>query len=148
LANNDFNFLVSPQFINRAVTDYRKFLNLRRHAPEGVYLVPSVFIDYAWQAHMITPIQYAQDCMYIAGMVIGHNDAISDNVLDDHWKQTNILWRKTYGEILYSHNAQFYASSVSSYGRGKRGGNRVHKKMKVKKMKNIENQKNKGVKKT
>jgi hypothetical protein len=140
LAQNDFNFLQSPQFINRAVVDYRKFLNLRKYTPQGIFLVPSVFIDLAWHSHMLTPIQYTTDCMYLAGMVLDHDDSISENVLGDHWKQTNILWRKIYGEILVSHNAQAYANSMSSYGRGKRkgSGDKVHKKMKIKKYKSKE----------
>jgi hypothetical protein len=129
LAQNDFNFLQSPAFINRTVVDYRKFLNLKKFTPQGVFLVPSVFLDLAWHSHMLTPIQYATECMYLAGMVLDHDDSIAENVLGDHWKQTNILWRQVYGEFMVSHSAQAYASSVSSYGRGKRKlGNKVHKK--------------------
>jgi hypothetical protein len=135
LSNNDFNFLQSPQFLNRVVVDYRRFLKLKNYTPEGVFLVPSVFIDMAWHAHMLTPVSYAPDCTCLAGMVLDHDDSISENVLSDHWKQTNILWRKTYGEILVSHNAQIYASSASSYGRGKGKSDKKDHKLKIKKMK-------------
>jgi len=117
--------------VNRVVVDYRKFLNLKRVVPESSVLVPSVFIDYAWHAHMLTPIQYAADCQYLAGMVMDHDDAISEEILGNHWIQTNVNWRKSEGEILVSHSAQLYAQSRTSYGRGKRlgKGSKVKKKI-------------------
>jgi len=114
LSLGDERTLSSDTFLNKAVADYRKFLFLKKTAGlgPGAYLVPSMFVDLIWHTHMLYPEQYAADSYDLAGVILDHDDSITNHELTTHWKDTINAWEKQYGEILTHNNATDYVSTT------------------------------------
>lgn len=77
---------------------YLNWLLLLRDNP-GVMLTPTEEIDEEWHAHIETE-QYESDCLAIVGRSITHKVENSVSATKNCFKETQRLWKKTYGKAL------------------------------------------------
>ena len=89
-------------FLEEAVENYYKFLNLKTRATqEGTILVPTYQIDLMWHTHILTSItKYNQDCKAIMGSTLHHDDSLNDrsegSLLNVSYHATKALWSEAY----------------------------------------------------
>jgi len=126
----DPNIFTQPAFTNKAVVDYRKFMYLKKRqsftnsdritdnkSPTSNVIVPTLFVDLMWHTHMLSPFEYMTDSVFLAGCILNHNDAFSDDTLSDGWKNTQKLWKTEFGEELgeiADTNADAYVIATST----------------------------------
>ena len=67
--------IVNEQWINRAVTRYAQFLQLAKAHPNET-LVPTLDVDLIWHVHMLSPLDYRDDCHAILGKLLSHDDQV------------------------------------------------------------------------
>ena len=58
--------IITDEWIDRAISRYADFLQLARDHPREV-LVPTLDIDLIWHAHMLSPLDYRDDCHALLG---------------------------------------------------------------------------------
>ncbi len=81
--------------IDEAVNEYLKFTEIIARYP-GEFVVPSLKADLIWHAHILSGVQYENDCKAFVGSVIQHRDDYSEDKLKQGEKRTAQLYRKIY----------------------------------------------------
>lgn len=101
---------LSPQegtadYLREVLREYRRFLALKRLAPDKTYTVPSSMIDKVWHLHILDTRRYAEDCQTIFGYFLHHNPGFgtggaqgSERMLAEAWDQTTRAYREHFGE--------------------------------------------------
>ncbi|KDQ63940.1 hypothetical protein JAAARDRAFT_144381 [Jaapia argillacea MUCL 33604] len=84
-----------------AVARYHAFLDLMATSPTE-YFVPTLDIDLAWHTHMLTPWQYASDCMEFVGRHVDHEDKVDNIQLSSAFDETCRAWKARYN-VPYMH---------------------------------------------
>ena len=89
----------SDQFLQNAITRYKKFLHLKRVEPE-VFLVPCYDFDLVWHVHQLHPVAYSADTKRHLGRLFNHDDTVNDRTpgskLSDADARTRQLWKDNY----------------------------------------------------
>jgi hypothetical protein len=89
-------------FLREGVSNYYKFLSLKKVAAPDQFIVPTYQIDLMWHTHILASVTtYDEDCQRIMGLRLHHDDSLNDRsvggTLDTAFQQTKKLWRKQYG---------------------------------------------------
>jgi len=89
----------SDEFLKNSVTRYKKFLHLKRVAPDA-FLVPCYDFDLVWHAHQLHPVSYSADTTRVLGRMFNHDDTINDRTpgskLSESDAKTRQLWKDNY----------------------------------------------------
>lgn len=67
--------IVDDAWIHRAVTRYVHFLQLAKAHPHET-LVPTLDVDLIWHVHMLSPLDYRDDCYAMLGRILSHDDQV------------------------------------------------------------------------
>lgn len=62
----------SQAYCDRVCEEYKRFLALKREAPEFTQIVPSSSIDTFWHYHILDTRKYAADCHAVFGFFLHH----------------------------------------------------------------------------
>ena len=89
--------VVDRAYVARAAERYAGFLALARAHP-GELLVPTLDVDLAWHAHMLSPRDYADDCAELLGRPLSHDAGIDSADLKVAFEATKERWRARHGE--------------------------------------------------
>ena len=89
--------VVDKAYVARAAERYAGFLALARAHP-GELLVPTLDVDLAWHAHMLSPRDYADDCAELLGRPLSHDAGIDSANLKVAFEATKERWRARHGE--------------------------------------------------
>jgi hypothetical protein len=66
--------VIDARYINEAVSRYVSFLGLARDSNcRNIPLVPTLDVDLVWRAHMLSPLDYRDDCLDVVGRVLPHS---------------------------------------------------------------------------
>jgi hypothetical protein len=87
--------VISSDWIERAVTRYGHFLALARAHP-GEMLVPTLDVDLIWHVHMLTPLDYRDDCEAMLGRLLSHDAQVGDTELAHAFERTKSRWRASH----------------------------------------------------
>lgn len=88
--------IINDAWIDRAVARYGQFLQLARAHP-NVTLVPTLDVDLIWHVHMLSPLDYQDDCHALLGRLLAHDDALPDTTLAAAFEATKSLWHSSHG---------------------------------------------------
>merc|ERR1712224_196850 len=88
--------VITPQWIQTAVTRYMQFLELANEKP-GTLLVPTLDVDLIWHAHMLSPEDYREDCHALLGRLLQHDDNLPEGKLEEAFDHTKELWQARFG---------------------------------------------------
>jgi len=107
-------------FLHDAVSQYHKFLKLRKGATKGTVLVPTYQIDLMWHSHILANISgYFTDCMAIMGCPLNHDDSLNDRSedgpLDRAFQETKALWKKNYDEEYFAEGGMYRGEPPVAY---------------------------------
>jgi len=103
--NSSHNPEMSNEDVERAISQYRKYLTLKIRYPT-VNLVPTEDIDLIWHTHILDTENYALDCEILFGKFLHHKPyfgEFSDENQDEmglFYDETSNLWEKEFGEKL------------------------------------------------
>lgn len=91
----------SPERLQLAAREYRRFLRLRQLHPETP-LVPTELMDSVWHEHLLNTRAYFADCMRLFGQFMHHEpeyeDEPSGHDLHNGLALTARLYRAAFGE--------------------------------------------------
>ena len=79
--------IVNEAWIHRAVTRYAQFLELAKAHPNET-LVPTLDVDLIWHVHMLSPLDYRDDCQSMLGKLLSHDDRMEDTQLATAFEET------------------------------------------------------------
>mmetsp|Transcript_17668 Transcript_17668/g.32082 ORF Transcript_17668/g.32082 Transcript_17668/m.32082 type:complete len:797 (+) Transcript_17668:286-2676(+) len=107
-------------FLQDAISQYYKFLKLRRPGTCSMVLVPTYQIDLMWHSHILATIAgYYMDCKAIMGSTLNHDDSLNDRTedgpLDRAFKETKSLWEKSYGEDYFAEGGMYRGEPPEDY---------------------------------
>lgn len=88
--------IITDEWIDRAISRYADFLQLARDHPREV-LVPTLDIDLIWHAHMLSPLDYRDDCHALLGRLLSHDDQKEALELKDAFDATAERWHESHG---------------------------------------------------
>ena len=88
--------VVDDAWINRAITRYSQFLALCEAHPGDVH-VPTLDVDLIWHAHMLSPLDYREDCHDLVGRLLPHDDQMDDAALAAAFEATKERWHAAHG---------------------------------------------------
>lgn len=88
--------IITDAWIDRAITRYAEFLSLAKAHP-GKTLVPTLDIDLIWHAHMLSPLDYRDDCHDMFGRVLSHDDQKGASELEAGFHATAERWHAAHG---------------------------------------------------
>jgi len=95
-------------FLKQAATRYKKFLHLKRVAPDA-FLVPCYDFDLVWHAHQLHPVNYRADTSSMLGRMFNHDDTINDRApgskLSESDAKTRQLWKDNY-KVCFSDSSR------------------------------------------
>jgi hypothetical protein len=98
------------QFLNFALTRYKKFLYLKQQIP-SLFIVPCYDNDLLWHTHQLFPLAYKSDTEAILGRTLNHDDTSNDrspnSKLDVSQKETQEKWLATYNENFHLFGAMY-----------------------------------------
>ena len=91
--------IITDEWIDRAIVRYSDFLQLARdHPGKGPRaLVPTLDIDLIWHVHMLSPLDYRDDCYELLGHLLSHDDQKDALELKDAFDATAERWHATHG---------------------------------------------------
>merc|ERR1712150_180482 len=96
--------IVNKAYIENAIERYLNFLVLAKNS-KGDILVPTLDIDLIWHVHMLSPLDYNEDCETI-GYVLNHDVTIENSILESQMQKTQDLWYKQYQEPYITNEKQ------------------------------------------
>ena len=88
--------IVNDEWIDNAVTRYAQFLELAKLHPNKT-IVPTLDVDLIWHAHMLTPLDYRDDCINMLGKVLSHDAQMGEGEIATAFEQTKERWHQAYG---------------------------------------------------
>ena len=97
--------IVTDEWIDRAINRYSDFLQLARDHP-GKALVPTLDIDLIWHVHMLSPLDYRDDCHEILGRLLSHDDQKGALELKHSFDATAERWHAAHGTPYVWHETR------------------------------------------
>ena len=88
--------IVDDAWIDRAVTRYGQFLLLAKQNP-GKTLVPTLDVDLIWHVHMLSPLDYRDDCHTLLGRLLYHDDQMAEGSIAAAFENTKAMWHEAHG---------------------------------------------------
>ena len=88
--------IVNDAWIERAVDRYCQFLQLAQEHPNEL-LVPTLDVDLIWHVHMLSPLDYRDDCQAMLGRILSHDDQMAEGRLASAFQATKDKWHAAHG---------------------------------------------------
>lgn len=106
------------QFLDEAITRYRKFLYLKRLNPQ-LYVVPMYDIDLIWHTHQLFPEAYRRDMIANLHQVLHHDDTTQDRTanskLSTSDQETRHKWYELYGDRLPKNGCMYRGKTSKDF---------------------------------
>ena len=117
--------IVNDEWIDNAVTRYAQFLELAKLHPNKT-IVPTLDVDLIWHAHMLTPLDYRDDCINMLGKVLSHDAQMGEGEIATAFEQTKERWHQAYGTPMVWREQQKTADKKKNDADGGGGGTAVY----------------------
>jgi len=111
--------VIDDAYVERAIERYGQFLALAKEQPDTL-LVPTLDVDLIWHVHMLSPVDYREDCEALLGRQLKHDATLPAATIEDGFKATQQRWQEAFGLPFTLPAAAVASGGIEKHGDEKR----------------------------